>query len=143
MSAVRLQDVRDIAAGLDPSIEVTCEAGAYVLRCGRVHERYDSPEEAIAGLRASWGTRSAAPLDWRDPPARRRGRDQAPDMAVRDALRERPGQWAVIHVAKSLHTASTYATYRRANWGPDFELVARQLEVFARFVGVIEIGGPS
>ena len=45
--------VASAAAEIDSEIEVTLEGSEIVLRAHGVTERYDSPEEAIAGL-ASW-----------------------------------------------------------------------------------------
>ena len=47
--------VAGVAADLDDGIAVTLESNEIVIRKGRVEERYDTAEEAIAGLRASWG----------------------------------------------------------------------------------------
>lgn len=52
MTTVR--DVCEVAAWIDSEIEVTTEGKEIVLRAHGVEERYRSPEDAIAGLRASW-----------------------------------------------------------------------------------------
>jgi len=49
-----IETVKGVAKKIDPKIKVTLEKGEIVLRAGKVEERYDTPEEAIAGLRASW-----------------------------------------------------------------------------------------
>lgn len=50
-----VREVREVAADLDEAIEVTMDtAGTITVRGRGVVETYDTAEEAIAGLRASW-----------------------------------------------------------------------------------------
>ena len=50
--------VRGVAVEIDEEIDVCLEDGQIVLRGHGVTESYDTAEEAIAGLRASWAVDS-------------------------------------------------------------------------------------
>lgn len=53
---VAVDRVRGVAREIDPTIRVELDGDEIVLRdrTGRIEERYDDAEGAIAGLRASW-----------------------------------------------------------------------------------------
>lgn len=84
-------------------------------------------------------------IKWQDPPRNAAGRPGAPGKwaSIADALRERPGEWALV--AENA-PASTAANIRRGTYvglGPagSFEAVSRntkrdrRADIYARFVG--------
>jgi hypothetical protein len=91
-------------------------------RCGRLgHDVRTCPE----GARLNGG------VEWREPPAPRKG-PRPQDEDVPRVLRAKPGQWAMIRKCPTARNARDYAQRCRVRWGAEFEVVARDVEVFAR-----------
>lgn len=77
-------------------------------------------------------------IEWKEPPPKSVRKSFRHD-ALRDTLRERPKQWALIHKAKmekSRQLAHSIAQrYRGSMAWAGFEILARGREVYARYVG--------
>jgi hypothetical protein len=54
---------------------------------------------------------------------------------IKDALKKRPGQWAVVLVSASVPSAYRAQQQKKHSWGPEFEVTGREKEVYARYVG--------
>jgi hypothetical protein len=52
-------------------------------------------------------------------------------------LRARPGEWARIAIHPTQQKAQSNASMKRRTWGPDYELVGRMNEVYARYIGPV------
>lgn len=71
-------------------------------------------------------------VEWRDPTPRRPRTDPLQYVAE---LRANPGRWALVATLGTKNSASSAAAARRLRFGPEFEVAARGVEVFARFIG--------
>lgn len=84
-------------------------------------------------------------LKWQDPPPNAAGRPSLTDWrAVAAALRERPGEWALVVEGVSISTATNIKKARLVAFAPagSFEAVARngsnktkRADIYARYVG--------
>ena len=78
-------------------------------------------------------------IQWAEPPARRRGRPEK-WLAVCDALRERPGEWALIRRGRT-SDAQPWRDGRIAGTMPgEFEATTRsagdgKYDIYVRYVG--------
>jgi hypothetical protein len=80
---------------------------------------------------------SATGMEFRDlPEPNWRSGARARLQLMRDELRARPGEWAVIYTSNAVSTATSIVHLRKKSptWA-GFELTARGKEVFARYVG--------
>jgi hypothetical protein len=96
----------------------------------------DGPSNPLPGLPTTRvakepGEETEDSLVFRDPPPARSGAD--PERAALDALRRHPNRWAVVRKFES-HPSAGMRAHRLRGRYPEYEIVGRAGEIFARYV---------